>query len=208
MRAERGHGDDGALLIEFALVLPVLFLLVSAIVDLGLGWRRSNEVAAVLRSTSRVEARLGADGGADFESLTTLASGAMEFGHANVLRIIVYKSTTSDGAVPASCLALAPSATGAGISTATVKCNVYSRQQLTTMVASNFTTTGATACSSTAWDRWFCPVSRVSSQNSAAGADYLGVWMDVDYRYVVGAFTGSGITIKDRAVVRLEPPLS
>ncbi len=208
MRADRGRGDDGALLIEFAIILPVLFLLVSAIVDFGLAWRRSNEVAATLRSASRVEARLGADGSADFESLTTLASSAMEFGHANVLRIIVYKSTTTDGAVPSSCLALTPSAAGTGISTSTVKCNVYSREQLTSMLPTDFTATGATNCTSTSWDRWYCPATRESHQSATAGADYVGMWMEVDYRYVVGALTGTGITIKDTTVVRLEPPLS
>lgn len=208
MRADRCRGDEGALLIEFAIILPVLFLLVSAIVDFGLAWRRSNEVAATLRITSRVEARLGADGSADFESLTTLASSATEFGHANVLRIIVYRSTTTDGAVPSACLAVAPTASGNGINTSTVKCNVYSRDQLTSMLASDFTTTGATSCSGTSWDRWYCPATRESRQSAAAGADYVGVWMEVDYRYVVGALTGTGITIKDTSVVRLEPPLS
>jgi Flp pilus assembly protein TadG len=208
MSRDRADQEEGALLIEFALVVPVLLLLISAIVDLGLGWRRSNEVAATLRSTARVEARLGAVGTVDYEALTTLGSSANEFGHANIQRIIVYQSKTSDGAVPAECTALTASASGTGVNTSTVKCNVYSRSQLDSLSAASFTAAAATSCTSTSWDRWYCPVIRESKQNAVAGADYVGVWMEVDYRFVVGALTGTGITIKDKAVVRLEPPLS
>ena len=51
----------------------------------------------------------------------------------------------------------------------------------------------------------WCPTTRQSQQ--ALGADYLGVWMQVTYTYVTKIFPGSGIVIKDRAVMRLEPRL-
>jgi hypothetical protein len=52
----------------------------------------------------------------------------------------------------------------------------------------------------------WCPTSRQSQQ--ALGADYLGVWMQVTYTYVTKIFPGSGITIRDAAVMRLEPRLT
>ena len=54
-------------------------------------------------------------------------------------------------------------------------------------------------------DRFWCPVNRQNQQ--ALGADYLGVWMQVRYDYITHVFPGTGLTIKDRAIMRLEPRL-
>jgi len=50
----RGHGDNGAALVEFALIMPFLFLLIFAIIEFGWGWSQSLEV----RHGSREGARL------------------------------------------------------------------------------------------------------------------------------------------------------
>ena len=39
----------------------------------------------------------------------------------------------------------------------------------------------------------------------AIGADYLGVWISVSHPWVTRIFPGSGLTIRDSAVMRLEP---
>ena len=64
---------------------------------------------------------------------------------------------------------------------------------------------GLTLLGCTAPDRMWCPTSRQSSQ--AIGADYLGIYMEVRYTYITKMFPGSGITIRDRAIMRLEPRL-
>jgi Flp pilus assembly protein TadG len=190
-------------MIEFAIIATFLLLLLSAVVDLGLAWRRSNEVAGTLRGAVRVEAGLGNDGAADYQTLFTLNAGVAEIGNANVNRVVVYHSTTADGGVPAACLAITPTSGGAGDSTAGQECNVYSRQQLASLNASDFTPSGASSCPASKADHWFCPATREDRQKQ--GADYVGVWMDVEYKYVVGALPGNGVTIKDKAVMRIEP---
>jgi hypothetical protein len=198
--------DRGVAMIEFAIIATFLLLMLSAVVDLGLAWRRSNEVSSTLRSATRVASNFGADGAADFQALTSLNAGVAEIGNANVNRVIVYRSETADGDVPDDCLDETPSASGTGIDTPTVKCNVYSRQQLASLSASNFTTSGAASCPNTAHDRWFCPAEREADQGD--GADYVGIWMEVEYTYVVGMLPGGGITIKDKTVMRIEPAVS
>jgi Flp pilus assembly protein TadG len=195
--------DRGAVMIEFALIATLLFLLLSAVIDFGLAWRRSNEVAGTLRSAARVQAGLGNDGAADYQALFSLNSGVAEIGNANVERVIVYHSTSADGSVPGACLALTPSPAGAGDSTAGAECNVYSRDQLAALSPTSFTASGASSCLPSAWDHWFCPAEREDRQK--VGADFVGIWMEAHYDYVVGALPGDGLTIRDKAIMRIEP---
>jgi Flp pilus assembly protein TadG len=190
-------------MIEFVLIATLLLLLLSAVVDLGLAWRRSNEVAGTLRSSARVVAGLGKDGAADYQALFSLNAGVVEIGNANVNRVIVYHSTTANGAVPAACLAITPTSSGAGSTAPNAECNVYSREQLAALSPSDYTASGAASCPNSKFDHWFCPATRENRQK--VGADYVGVWMEVDYDYVVGALPGNGVTIRDKAVMRIEP---
>jgi hypothetical protein len=111
-----------------------------------------------------------------------------------IIRLIVYKSTTANGSVPSSCLSVTPPG---GVNGA---CNVYSAAQISSLTQADFT---GTTCSGSAPDRYWCPTDRVAAQ--ANGADYLGVYIEVDHDYVTKLFPGGGITITDNAVMRLEP---
>jgi hypothetical protein len=204
LRRTASERDGGAVMIELALVVGFLAMLFSAVVDLGLAWRKSVEVSGTLRTGVRVSSGLGDDRPADVEALRALNAGIAEVGAANVRRVIVYESATAGGGVPSQCLSVLPNAgTGAGVNGL---CNVYAPSQLASLQASRFGGS-ATACEPDDWDRFYCPVShREARQGSVNGPDYVGIWMEVGYEYLFGVL-GNGLTLQDSTVMRIEPQL-
>ena len=55
-RRDRGKGDDGAVLVEFALVAPVLFLIIFGIIELGWGFGQYLDVRHGAREAARLAA--------------------------------------------------------------------------------------------------------------------------------------------------------
>jgi Flp pilus assembly protein TadG len=198
LRKRRAEGDRGAAVVEFALMAPVFALLVAGVLEFGLAFRDSMTVSNALRAGARVGSNAGRERAADYTILKAVEAAMAEVPSSRILRVIVYKASTSNSAVPASCLAVSGSGGVAG------SCNVYQASDLA-RPASDFTAacTGNTGSSP---DRYWCPTGRQAQQ--ALGADYLGVYMEVRYTYVTKIFPGSGITIRDRAVMRLEPRLT
>jgi len=196
LRDADGNRQRGAALVEFVLIAPVLVLIVAAIFEFGLAFRDSMTLSNALRSGARVGSNAGRERQADYTILKSVEAAMTEFPTARVERIIVYKASTSNSAPSAACLAV----TGSG--GVNGSCNVYQSTDLARPL-SDFG--GTTSCSSTSPDRYWCPTSRQNQQ--ALGADYLGVWMQIRYEYVTNVFPGSGITIRDRAIMRLEPRL-
>lgn len=194
-----GNRQRGAALVEFVLIAPLLVLIVAAIFEFGLAFRDSMTLSNALRSGARVGSNAGRERQADYTILKSIEAAMTEFPTARVERIIVYKAATTNSAVPAACLAVSGSG---GVNTSTVSCNVYQSSDMARPL-SDFG--GTTSCSATSPDRYWCPTARQNQQ--ALGADYLGVWMQIRYEYVTNVFPGSGITITDRAVMRLEPRL-
>ena len=196
-RDEDGNRQRGAAMVEFVLIAPLLVLITAAIFEFGLAFRDSMTLSNALRSGARVGSNAGRERQADYTILKSVEAAMTEFPTAQVERIIVYKASTSNSDVPAACLAI----TGSG--GVTGSCNVYQSSDLARPL-SDFG--GTTSCSGTSPDRYWCPTSRQNQQ--ALGADYLGVWMQIRYRYVTRVFPGTGITITDHAIMRLEPRLT
>ena len=198
LKRRRAEGDRGAALVEFTLMAPVLALIVAGVLEFGLAWRDSMTVSNALRAGARVGSNAGRERAADYTILKSVEAAMAEVPSSRILRVIVYKAATSNSTVPANCLAVAGSGGVAG------SCNVYRTSDLA-RPASDFTAS-CTGNSGSAPDRYWCPTGRQATQ--ALGADYLGVYMEVQYTYVTKLFPGSGITIHDRAVMRLEPRLN
>jgi Flp pilus assembly protein TadG len=198
LRRRRKAGDRGAAMVEFVLIAPVFALIVAGVLEFGLAFRDSMTVSNALRSGARVGSNAGRERAADYTILKSVEAAMAEVPSSRILRVIVYKANTSNSAVPANCLAVSGSGGVAG------SCNVYRTSDLS-RPASDFTASCA-GNSGSAPDRYWCPTGRQAQQ--ALGADYLGVYMEVRYTYVTKIFPGTGITIHDRAVMRLEPRLT
>ena len=186
----------GVVMIETVLILPFLVTMMVGILEFGLAWRDSIAVSAALRQTARTSASQGANGSADYYALQALNSGLSGIPSDAIARIVVYNATTNSAPDPTCLLMTAPAGqTGARA------CNVYDASALI-MSPSAFSSTATGTCPADAVDRWYCPLTRNVIQ--ASGADALGVYVEVRHDFASRIF-GTGLTIRDKFIVRLEP---
>lgn len=190
--------DGGSVLVEAAIVFPLLAVLMSGLLEFGVAWRNRNILESSLRTAVRTEAQLGTDKDADKRMLLALAAGTTKMKSSSVQKIVVYKSTTANGLVPTNCSNLSTnSSSGNGISNS---CNVYSEAQMNN---AGFTTQFSGSCS-TGWDHWWCPSSRKDKITDPP--DYVGLWVTVKYTTLTKLFPGTNnLTITDWVVARVEP---
>jgi Flp pilus assembly protein TadG len=180
--------ERGAVVVEAALVFPILIVLALGVGEYGIAWRDRLTVQTAVRSAARVASSLGNDPQTDYNALQNLQSGLGNISSASVTKIVIYKSTTANGQVPAACL----TASQAGI------CNTYSGANLSAASASF-------GCGAGDLDIPWCPTTRVVDQGSTNGPDYVGVYVSVSRTYISGLFGKNGYKITDWAVFRLEP---
>jgi Flp pilus assembly protein TadG len=190
----RARGDDGAVLVEAALVFPLLILLVFGIMDIGFGFRDRLTVQTAIRSGVRAGSALGNDRAADYEVLQGIRSAIADIPSSKIERIVVFRSATVAGTVPAQCAA------GTSTSNGTEPCNVYTAADLV-RPRSDFA--GTNSCDPTAPDASWCPTSRET--RASVGTDYIGVWISVQHDQVAGVLPVAGVKIVDTVVMRIEP---
>lgn len=201
LRVRGGAGDRGATLVEFALVAPLLVLLLLGVFEFGLAWRARVNLETSISLAARQNSNLADVRQADYESLQSLQGSIASAGNLDVTKVVVYKATGVAGqpSNPA-CLTTAPQPNGVGISGA---CNIYHPTQLAGLGTGYLTHFGTgTACASTAWDRWWCPLTRNADQGDPP--DWVGVRVEADLPAFTGLF-GDGFEMVDTAVFRLEP---
>lgn len=189
--------DRGAILVEFAIVAPMLVLVVVGVLEFGLGWRDNLSVTNAGRAGVRTVASGGDERHADYDALQAIRGAIDGIRNTQIDHVVIYESTTSDGAPSATC--------AAGTSSTVVgsRCNVYTAAQLTNLVPADFT--GPTDCGG-APDRFYCPMTDRETDFDV-GTSYVGVYVQVRRDFITGVFPGS-ITIKDHSVMRLDPELS
>ena len=102
-RRRRGCGDRGAAAVEFALVTPVLFLLLFGIIDYGLWFADSISARQAIRNSARQGSigQFGACPGSVSNPLQNLActvnSSMDQIGSSTVVRVTVAQTPTSAG---------------------------------------------------------------------------------------------------------------
>ena len=201
MRRRRGERDQGAVLVELALVLPFLVLLVLAVVDFGSGWRNSNVLSASLRSAGRVATQSMTNAQADRYALEAYVGSMSQGRNLTTEKVIVYEvdeGANPSGSVPSQCLD-APTAGNPPYGVDGL-CNVYLPDQLEpgNLAAANF------GCGSSAYDRYFCPTE--DRVNTLPGTPTtVGVYAEVSYQYLTGLVPGGTTTFTDKSVARVEP---
>jgi hypothetical protein len=189
----RPDRERGAALVEFAVVVPLLLLLVVGTIELGAAWSQKLKVETAARAGARVGSSLGDARLADYHLLQGVRAAVTSIGVDRIRHVVVYKSTSSDGAVPPTCRT-SPPIPQTGL------CNVYSGADLVALTETAFS--GTTACGATAPDRFWCPTTRQKVQH--LGPDHLGVWIVADSPTVTRLFTAP-VDLGARAVMRLEP---
>lgn len=196
-RSRRARGENGAVLVEVVLILPLLMLISLAVFDLGLGWKASMTVTNAARAGARVASNLGVAATADKSALASIAASLGTVPVSEIDVIVIYRATTADGDVPADCLTGSTRATGGSSAS---QCNVYTGAEA---IAASTSTTFTGNCGSSR-DRFWCPSTRGNSQAASTGPDYLGVYVRINHTTKTKAF-GSTMVVKDRAIMRIEP---
>lgn len=194
VRGARTAGERGAALVEFAMVALLILTLLAGAYDYGRAWR----VGLAANEAARAGARVGSGQGdvktADFSLLTSVKSALESSGElSRVTRVVVFKATSTNGAIPSLC----KTSTGSGQS-----CNILTGDQFRNLPTSsggtNLTTTG---CINASLTKNWCPTTRNKVQLTA---DYLGVWVQVEYRYYF-PLLGNTTMVERQAIMRLEP---
>ncbi len=204
----RCRGDDGAVIVEFALAAPILVMLFSGVVDYGFAYRQANQMEGAVLVAGRVVSQQAKARLADFSATQALSSGLSSLRNTTVHRAIIWKVAAGDTkpVPPANCLTVnvdigLPWAVR-GVSGV---CNVYTAYQINVSNLSGFPSgaSGSVTCPATAWDSNWCPLGRVNTDGSG---DFVGVWVEIRTTALTRMIPGGSLTMSRGVVYRLEPP--
>lgn len=182
---------------EFALVLPPFIFLFMGIFEFGMIFRQDTTFSGAVQTAARTGSHSGNNPTADQLTLTNLKASMDSMRNTVLTKVIVYKGVAADGLPPAACQAVVPNGSGAGVSGS---CNVYSPTQVNTATTGSWG--DAAGCSGTDWDQYWCPKTRKNTLISVP--DHFGVHVTAQYTYITQLLPGTGRTITDHAVYRVE----
>ncbi len=106
MRMKRQR-QRGAVIVETAVVIPLLIGLLVGALEFGLAWRLHNEMTRTVQTATLAAARSGVDRQADFQLLREIRAGIPDSD--NIAWVIVYRTTAGDGEPPINCVNAADS---------------------------------------------------------------------------------------------------
>lgn len=191
------HDQAGAALVEFAMVALFLVTISAGAFDYGMAWRVGLITNEAARTAARTGSGLGTNPLADWYAMSGAQAALKNSGRLqDVQRVVIYKSTAADGAVPSSCTS--------GTSS-TDPCVIFTGAQFRSLTATTWytTTTGCPGLGYYTVANW-CPSSR---NNIQLTAEYYGVWIQTRYNNQFKMIS-SGTTVNRDAVMRLEPATS
>lgn len=222
-RRRQTEGQRGAVLVETALVFPLLMFLVFGIIELGSLLSTYSASANVVRAGGRMASVQGSNASADQATIARIAQEATAISDGEIRYIIIWEASGPEADVPAGCLSAADGLGAANTSSAGVGgvCNIYAYPQasggafdMATGEASNpdpmfyFGCTSASEAGSKLDCNWQ-PQTRqtVISPRTATTRvvpDYVGIYIRVEYNYLTGLL-GSTRTITDNSITLIEP---
>jgi hypothetical protein len=189
LRSRLGHGrraderrERGAVLVEAAVIFPVLIFLVLGICEYALAYRNSLTVSSASRAGARTASALGRNATYATDSRDAVSAALAALPKARWQEVVVYHAQGPAGASP-----------GMPVSGSFSSCTECVRF---TWDPSANSGAGGWAQSGT-WNS--------SDQNACAGeADYIGVYVKAEHKYVTKLF-GDSRTLQDHTVMRFEP---
>lgn len=200
-------GELGTGIVEATFCFIVFFTLVMGVFEGGMYMKNDLAVANTVRAGSRALSAVGNELRADLYTLVNISRETEALNRSSIVRIVVYKPSKFGEAPSSTCKAGTPVS---GV------CNVYTMTSVAQAVAQVAEEADALAdgrspdpaklvfgCKTTSPDRYWCPTTRKVTR-SGTGAEYVGVWMRVNHKWVTRMF-GSSATIDDQSIIRLEP---
>ncbi len=190
-------GDDGGVLVELALVLPLLTFLVLGIFEFGIAFRERSNLSGALRSAARTNTTNGTARNSDYLALQSFYAQMAQAKNITVNKVVIYKTTSATGDP------LDPTCFTSATPSASNFCNVYTWAQITSMGSDSLVHFGpSTTTCALSWDLNWCPLVRKDKQSDPP--DFVGVYADVTYKSSTGLMP-STVTFTDRTVSRIDP---
>jgi hypothetical protein len=220
--------------VEAAIVVPLLFMFLFGILEIGSALKSYSGAANAVRAGGRMASIAGNDGDADQQVMARMAREASGIGGGEIDYVIIWKATGPGQPVPAACVSLAQASTGPNLSSVGVydngngtagACNVYRNPDapngafaMALGKATNpdpnfyFGCLGpGTPGSNTKVDCNWSPKNRnvvISPRGTPAAQvrkpDHLGVYMKATHKYITGVL-GRTLTITETGINLLEP---
>jgi hypothetical protein len=176
----RRDGERGAVLVEAALIFPLLIFIVLAIAEYSLASRNSLTVSSSTRAGARTASALARNANFDDDAVTAVATALTAMPKARWQEIWVYKA--QDPNDPAS---TAPGMPDSGDFTTCGTCVRYAWNGTIWLETQN------------TWPE--------ASQDACPGeGEYIGIYVKAEHKYVTKLF-GSSRTLQDHTVMRFEP---
>ena len=151
----------GAVMVEFALIIPVIMTLLFGLIEFGFAFRDGLTVASAARAGARVGANLGDIPETDYNIVISIQAALAELpSGTRLIKVVVYKPTDGAGGIDPSCM------TGAAMTAGGVNnlCNVYDPLDISGATPGWFGCVGADR------DKKWCPTTR-GSRLSHRGLD-------------------------------------
>jgi hypothetical protein len=165
---------------------------------MGLGWVAHDRTQTASAQAARVGAVSGSRVEADRDILVALKASLPGAELAELDRVVVFKPSTAQGAVPTGCIKPPgdPSQTG------TPSCNTYTGATVRAVSSTSMDGFGGAA---SAADRYWAPA--VRKDTLIGPPDYLGVWVRTTHTGITGDFFGD-ITLTKVVIFRIQPDLT
>ncbi|WP_426572176.1 TadE/TadG family type IV pilus assembly protein [Aquihabitans sp. McL0605] len=179
---------------ELAFVALLIITICAGAFDYGMAWREALATNEAARTAARTGSALADNVQADYYALSGAKAALTNSGRINdVQKVVIYKSTTVDGNVPALCTTA---------SSSSLPCIVLTGAQFRAMTLADFDT--VTGCFTPATIKNWCPLTR---NNVQLTADYYGIWIQTKYTHQF-KLIANATTVNRDAVMRLEPEVS
>lgn len=177
-----GHGDRGAVIVEFALVAVILFTIIFGLIEGGLLVRARNSTESATDEAARRGSIAGSSASADWQILRQMeVRGALS--QAQINYVVVFRAEHSLAEPSQACKEGTPVSN---------ECNVYERSDFEL-------NSGAFDCGNPSVDGSWCPASRAQDET---GFEYIGVHVNASHRGLTGIF--GDVDLASTSVLPLE----
>ncbi len=192
--------ERGASAVEAALVAPLFFLFIFAIIEFGVFLFNANNVTNASRAGARASSSWAASPLADYNILRA-ANRSLGSLATNLDAVIVFKAPSANATVPSACVAAIPTASRGIADT----CNIYRAADVRALDETNFGWSDLNTPLQNAgkWDTEWPATKRVEEVTGTISPDWVGVYVQANHRSLSGVVPSK--KIRKTSVAQIEP---
>jgi hypothetical protein len=196
----RSRGERGAVLVEAALITPIILALVFGTLEMGYAFYGKLTVNHMSVAGARAASGGANDVLSDYDMLQAVNGASTGMSASDITMVVVYRATVPTDRVPTACK------TASVTNTSSIQgCNRYTGSDIA-LASTQFGCTGPPGPASKI-DHYWCPTSRKTAllATSPNGPpDYVGVYVEAIHHNLTGLF-GATYTFKSDTVMKIEP---